>query len=106
MSVNSSLTAPQAVAGPPVGALASAITADIASAGGWIGFDRFMAQALYTPGLGYYTRGDTQFGTMPAGVKGGGGDFVTAPELSPLYGHALAVQVADALEASGTDEVW
>jgi len=86
--------------------LTAVIAADIASAGGWIGFDRFMAQALYTPGLGYYTRGDSQFGAMPEGVKGGGGDFVTAPELSPLYGRALAVQVADALEASGTDEVW
>ncbi|WPB56473.1 class I SAM-dependent methyltransferase [Xylophilus sp. GOD-11R] len=85
---------------------AHVVADEIASAGGWIGFDRFMALALYTPGLGYYTRGAGQFGTMPAGVKGGGGDFVTAPELSPLYGRALAVQVADALEASDTDEVW
>ena len=48
-------------------------------AGGWLPFDRFMALALYEPGLGYYARGGRQFGTMPAS----GSDFVTAPELSP-----------------------
>ena len=45
-------------------------------------FDRFMALALYEPGLGYYARGSRQFGAMPAS----GSDFVTAPELSPLFG--------------------
>jgi SAM-dependent MidA family methyltransferase len=39
-------------------------------------------------------------------VQGGGSDFVTAPELSPLFGQALAVQVGQALQATGTDEVW
>ena len=78
----------------------------IAAAGGWIGFDRFMAMALYTPGLGYYARDARQFGLMPAGVKGGGSDFVTAPELSPRFGQALARQVAQALAATGTTEVW
>ena len=65
-----------------------------------------MALALYSPALGYYTRGSGQFGTMPAGVKGGGGDFVTAPELSPAFGATVAAQVADALSATATDEVW
>ena len=74
----------------------------IAEAGGWLSFERFMELALYAPGLGYYARGDRQFGTMPAS----GSDFVTAPELSPLFGRALARQVAQALEASGTHEVW
>jgi len=78
----------------------------IAAAGGWIGFDRFMAMALYTPGLGYYARDARQFGLMPAGVKGGGSDFVTAPELSARFGQALARQVAQALDATGTTEVW
>ncbi len=87
-------------------ALHRTIASAIAEAGGWIGFDRFMTMALYTPGLGYYARDDRQFGRMPAGVKGGGGDFVTAPELSPLFGATLAVQVADALQATGTDAVW
>lgn len=74
----------------------------IAAAGGWIGFDRFMALALYTPGLGYYAHGSRKFGLMP----GSGSDFVTAPELSPRFGQALARQVAQALQATGTDEVW
>jgi len=74
----------------------------IASAGGWLPFDRFMALALYAPGLGYYASGSRQFGAMPAS----GSDFVTAPELSPLFGAALARQVHQALEATATDEVW
>ena len=74
----------------------------IAQAGGWIGFDRFMAMALYQPGLGYYTNALQKFGAMPAS----GSDFVTAPGMSPLFGQTLAVQVQEALQATGTDEVW
>ncbi len=74
----------------------------IKAAGGWIGFDEFMAQGLYTPGLGYYANDLRKLGLMP----GSGSDFVTAPELSPLFGRALAAQVAQALQHSGTDEVW
>jgi SAM-dependent MidA family methyltransferase len=65
-----------------------------------------MALALYAPGLGYYAHDSRKFGLMPEGAKGGGSDFVTAPELSPHFGRALARQVAQALEASGTAEVW
>lgn len=61
-----------------------------------------MARALYTPGLGYYARGDRQFGALPRS----GSDFITAPELSPLFARALARQVAQALDATGTAEVW
>ena len=57
----------------------------ISQAGGWIGFDRFMAMALYEPGLGYYTNALQKFGAMPSS----GSDFVTAPELTPLFGQAL-----------------
>jgi SAM-dependent MidA family methyltransferase len=75
--------------------------------GGWIGFDRFMQEALYAPGWGYYARGDGQFGRRPSGATdGGGGDFVTAPELSPFFGRALAVQVGQALAQTGTREIW
>jgi SAM-dependent MidA family methyltransferase len=74
----------------------------IAHAGGWIGFDRFMAMALYEPGLGYYTNALQKFGAMPSS----GSDFVTAPGMSPLFGQTLAVQVREALNATGTDEVW
>ncbi len=82
--------------------LSSRLHAAITAAGGWLPFDRFMAAALYEPGLGYYARGSRQFGTMPAC----GSDFVTAPELSPLFGRALARQVAQALDAAQADEVF
>ncbi len=74
----------------------------ITQAGGWLPFDRFMALALYAPGLGYYSRSAGQIGAFPAG----GSDFTTAPEISPLFGQTLAVQVAQALQATGTDELW
>jgi SAM-dependent MidA family methyltransferase len=82
----------------------------ILDAGGWIGFDAFMGMALYTRDLGYYAHGSTKFGALPYtvqdGVKVAGSDFVTAPEITPLFGRTLATQVAQALEVTGTDEVW
>ena len=99
-------------------------------------FDQFMATALYEPGLGYYTSPRTTFGRMPDGRTTAAGaaqpgvmpaplsedqacadvappapvvvgsDFVTAPELSPLFGQTLARQVVQALQATGTREVW
>jgi SAM-dependent MidA family methyltransferase len=83
-------------------ALQALLEASIHRAGGWLPFDRFMAQALYAPGLGYYANASRKFGQMPSS----GSDFVTAPEMTPLFGRALASQVADALSATGTDEVW
>lgn len=71
------------------------------SAGGWLPFDKFMSLALYAPGWGYYARDDRQFGHMP----GSGSDFVTAPELSPLFGETLAAQVSQALQACESTEV-
>ena len=87
---------------PAVPALDALIADEIRRSGGWIGFERFMALALYQPGLGYYSGGDRQFGALPSS----GSDFITAPELSPLFGRALARQVAQALAATGTREVW
>jgi len=81
--------------------LADRIHAEIAAAGGWLPFDRFMNLALYAPGLGYYAGGRRKFGRMPAE----GSDFVTAPEMSPLFGRALARQLAQAMDASGCREV-
>lgn len=78
----------------------------IHAAGGWLPFDRFMAMTLYEPGLGYYANSSPKFGQLPQGQDGQGSDFVTAPELSPLFGATLARQVAQALTATGTDEVW
>jgi SAM-dependent MidA family methyltransferase len=83
-------------------ALALLIADEIRQNGGWIGFERFMALALYQPGLGYYSGGDRQFGALPAS----GSDFVTAPELSGLFGRAVARQLAQALDATGTAELW
>ncbi len=88
------------------GSLSSALNgrlrAAIAAAGNWLPFDRFMAIALYEPGLGYYARDARQFGLLPSS----GSDFVTAPELSPLFGRTLARQVHQALGTTGTREVW
>jgi len=84
------------------GALATLIRRAIVRDGGWLPFDRFMAMALYAPGLGYYARGDRQFGALPSS----GSDFITAPELSPLFGRAVARQIAQALVGSRSDEVW
>jgi SAM-dependent MidA family methyltransferase len=86
--------------------LAHQIAATIHRASGWIGFDDFMGQALYAPGLGYYAHGSAKFGTMPQGVKGEGSDFVTAPEMTSLFGQTLASQVAQALVETGTSELW
>jgi len=73
-------------------ALTRLIAADIAQAGGQISFARFMELALYAPRLGYYTGGSAKLGTA--------GDFVTAPELTPLFGATLAHVAAAFMEQS------
>ena len=82
----------------------------IQQAGGWLGFDRFMDMALYEPGLGYYANDLRKFGWMPGGKAGSltdaGSDFVTAPEMTPRFGQALARQIAEAFQATGVTEVW
>lgn len=69
------------------------IRAEIAATGGAITFRRFMDLALYAPGLGYYRAGTRKFGP--------GGDFITAPELSPLFSRCLARQCREILDALG-----
>ena len=73
---------------PPARAASERLRALIADrivrAGGWLGFDAYMGAALYEPGLGYYAGGAHKFGAD--------GDFVTAPEISPLFGECLAQQ--------------
>jgi SAM-dependent MidA family methyltransferase len=66
---------------------------EIRREGGWIPFSAFMRMALYAPGLGYYAAGANKFGPR--------GDFFTAPELSPLFGHTLANQFSEVLRATG-----
>ena len=72
--------------------LAQHIQSEIDRAGGRIAFARYMELALYAPGLGYYMAGARKLGAE--------GDFVTAPEISPLYGQTLARQVAQVLDVS------
>ena len=83
-------------------ALYTLIQRSIDKAGGWLGFDRFMALALYAPGMGYYANSLRKFGLSPES----GSDFATAPEMSKHFGRTLAHQVAEALETTGTDQVW
>ena len=70
--------------------LGSKIATEIASQGGWIAFSRYMEMALYEPGMGYYSAG--------AHKLGAGGDFTTAPELSPLFGAAIVSTILPVLE--------
>jgi len=70
--------------------LVDVIAARIETRGGVIGFDEYMQMVLYEPGLGYYSAAATKFGAP--------GDFVTAPEISPLFGFCLARQAAAVIE--------
>ena len=95
--------APSVVAAPlPASPLLELIRDEIRTRGGWMGFERFMELALYAPGLGYYSGGRRVLGHRPQD----GSDFVTAPELTPLFGEVLARQVAQALHETGTREIW
>jgi SAM-dependent MidA family methyltransferase len=73
-------------------ALCACIGAELDGNGGWMSFARYMELALHQPGLGYYGGGSHKFGEA--------GDFVTAPEVSPLFGQALATQVGQILAMS------
>lgn len=77
--------------------LTERIRHEIARHQGWLPFDRFMELALYSPGLGYYSNALRKFGEA--------GDFVTAPELTPLFGRCLARQCAEVLNALGTGDI-
>ena len=65
---------------------------DIVRQRGWIPFSRFMELALYAPGMGYYSAGARKFGAA--------GDFVTAPEISALFGRTLARQLVEIMAQS------
>lgn len=71
------------------------IQAEIVQDGGWIAFARYMELALYAPGLGYYAGGAAKFGAA--------GDFITAPEMTPLFGRTLARSAETVLRETGGD---
>ena len=77
--------------------LTALICQEAEAAGGWLPFDRYMELALYAPGLGYYTAGSRKFGKE--------GDFVTAPEVSPLFARCLARQCLPILQQLGGGEI-
>ena len=70
--------------------LAERIREELDEADGWMSFERYMQRALYEPGLGYYSAGSTKLGAA--------GDFVTAPELSAVFGQVLAREIQPVLE--------
>jgi SAM-dependent MidA family methyltransferase len=78
-------------------ALLERIGREIDSHEGWISFARFMEMALYEPGLGYYSAGAAKFGAA--------GDFVTAPEISPLFSRCVASQCAEVLATLGRGDL-
>ncbi|NMG66465.1 class I SAM-dependent methyltransferase [Azoarcus indigens] len=88
----SSLPQPSADALKQSERLTELVKREMTAAGGYLSFARYMELALYAPGLGYYSGGARKFGP--------GGDFITAPELTPLFGQALAGQVQQVMEAS------
>ena len=83
------LPPPEAAARAISEKLLQVILAEMAQNGGRVTFDRFMDLALYAPGQGYYTAGSRKFGET--------GDFITAPEVSPLFAQCLARQAQEVL---------
>ncbi len=97
MDAASGLPAPGADEQALSDALSAQIRQAIADHGGAIPFSHFMELCLYAPGLGYYSAGLQKFGAA--------GDFVTAPEISPLFGRCIAKSCAEVLDALGGGDI-
>jgi len=93
--MNTPLPRPDDAALAASAAAARRIAEEISASGGWMPFSRFMELALYAPGLGYYSGGAQKFGAA--------GDFITAPELTPLFAQSLATQAAQIMAESSTE---
>jgi SAM-dependent MidA family methyltransferase len=91
------LPTPDADSAAHSAAVARHIREKVNNAGGCISFAEYMHEVLYSPGLGYYSAGSAKFGTD--------GDFVTAPEISPVFGRVVARQCAQVLGATGGGSV-
>ena len=96
--MSQSLPAPDADARAHSAKLEALIRSEIAGHGGAIPFSRFMELALYAPGLGYYSAGATKFGSA--------GDFVTSPELGPLFAACVADAMMPVLRQIGPQAQW
>ncbi len=92
--MNAHLPAPSTDARAHSDRLCQRIAAEI-GADGWISFARFMELALYAPGLGYYSGGARKFGDA--------GDFITAPEMTPVFARTLAAQAVQVMAASAPE---
>ena len=86
-----------AVLAAHAGAVDAHLRGCVMQAQGFLPFDAFMHEALYAPGLGYYVAGLAKIG--------GGGDFITAPEISPLYGRVIARTIVPVLAELGSNSV-
>ena len=93
----SALPAPDARAQAHSARVVAHVRDEIARCGGFISFTRYMELVLYAPGLGYYVAGARRFGAA--------GDFVTGPEMTPLYGAAMARQIGPILAATRGREI-
>ncbi len=96
-------TIPLSLPQPSIEALAHSkrlthfILTEIQKNGGMISFEAYMRHALYAPGLGYYHAGTQKFGSQ--------GDFITAPEFSPLFAYCIAKQYQDLCEQISCDTI-
>jgi SAM-dependent MidA family methyltransferase len=90
MSRSQTLPKPSDAAHRHSQAVEKTIQNEIKAAGGWVSFANFMQLVLYAPCLGYYSSGSHKFGSA--------GDFVTAPEISSLFGRTLAKQTTQILK--------
>ena len=76
--------------------------ARIQEQGGWVPFSQWMHEVLYAPGLGYYAAGSVKL----AQANTLSGDFVTAPQLTPLFGYTLARQVVEVLQQANSTDIF
>ncbi|MBC8024278.1 MAG: SAM-dependent methyltransferase [Burkholderiales bacterium] len=95
MPADSGLPPPPAEAVAHSQRLAEHIASTILAEGDWISFARFMELALYAPGLGYYAAGARKFGEH--------GDYVTSPEISPMFAKCIGLQAGQVLARMGGD---
>src|SRR3974390_2293537 len=93
LSADTTLPPPSPEASAHSNQLAEHIASVIAAEGDWIPFSRYMELALYAPGMGYYAAGARKFGEE--------GDFITSPEISPMFARCFALQAGQVIKNLG-----